>query len=153
MATRAHDAYLEDKIFSADPVELVRMLYQAAIESVAAARQHLTACRIADRSSAISKAVEILVELNASLNHERAPEVSRRLAELYDYMERRLLEANYEQSDAPLAEVLKVLETLATAWKMIPSCGRPDRQPAPGATWHAPAAEPEPEPALQGWSF
>ena len=152
MAASAHNAYLEEKILSADPVELVRMLYRAAIESVEAARGHRAAQRIAQRSCAISKAVEILMELNASLNHERAPEVSRRLGDLYDYMERRLLEANYEQVDAPLAEVLKLLETLAAAWKMVPPCSRPANcQAAPEASWPAPVAEPEP--AVHGWSF
>src|SRR5206468_2046051 len=37
-------------------------------------------------------------------------------AQLYDYMQRRLLEANMKQADAPLSEVLGLLSTLSEAW-------------------------------------
>ena len=157
MAATAQDAYLEERILSADPVELVRILYDAAVDAVQAARRHLAAGHIATRSTAISKAVEILAELTASLHPERAPQVSQRLAELYDYMQRRLLAANFEQADAPLAEVLQLLQTLAEAWKAVPlSSGARDpvvaRLAAPGR-WNPAAGGAEPEPAAHGWSF
>jgi len=155
MATSAHDAYLEEKILSADPVELVRMLYCAAIESVEQARRHLAARDIPQRSAAISKAVEILVELSGSLDHERSPELSRRLAELYDYMGSRLLAGNFEQAEAPLAEVVKLLETLAEAWNGLPLSVPPEKPaPHPAARqWNPFSASSEPEGALHGWSF
>jgi len=153
MAIRAHDTYVVDKILSADPVELVRMLYRAAIESVERARQRLEARDIPGRSASITKGVEILSELAQSLNHETAPELGQRLAELYDYMQRRLLAANIEQADAPLAEVLRLLQTLAEAWKGVPGLGEKISQPAASVTrnWNLPTAESET--ALHGWSF
>jgi flagellar secretion chaperone FliS len=154
MATSAHNTYLEERIHSADPIELVRILYKAAIEALASARRHLAAGGIPQRSAVISRAVEILAELHGSLDHERAPEMSRRLAELYDYMQRRLIEANFQQADQPLAEVLKLLETLAEAWNAMPVSPTVVRQPAPAAReWNPFAVEAEPEPALHGWSF
>ena len=57
-----------------------------------------------------------MIELATSLDHERGGEISQRLALLYDYIQRRLLEANLQQSDAPLAEVLGLLSTLSEAW-------------------------------------
>src|SRR6185295_6245377 len=135
--------------------------YGAALGSVESARRHLAAGEIAPRSNSISKAVEILAELNRSLDHARAPELSLRLAELYDYAQRRLLEANFEQSDEPLAEVQKLLSTVADAWRQInvspaassPAAskaepgGGPER--APSETWSRPAAELEP--VSHGW--
>src|SRR4051812_36673111 len=94
MWSNAHDAYLESRVESADPVQLVRMLYQGAIGSVREARSHLSKGDIAERSRAISKAHAIVTELLVSLDHERGGEISMRLARLYDYMQRRLLEAN-----------------------------------------------------------
>ena len=153
MTMRGHDTYVVEKILSADPIELVRLLYRAAIESVEKARRQLQARDIPGRSSSITKAVEILSELCQSLNHESAPEVSQRLVALYDYMQRRLLAANIEQADAPLAEVLGLLQTLNDAWKAVPAAGEKIPQPSASATshWNLPAAEPEP--ALHGWSF
>ena len=158
MATSTHDAYLTNRILSADGVELVRILYGAALGSVESARRHLAAGEIAPRSNSISKAVEILAELNRSLDHARAPELSLRLAELYDYAQRRLLEANFEQSDEPLAEVQKLLATLADAWRQInvsPAASQAEpggRHGAAGSEgWTRPAAELAP--ASHGWSF
>jgi len=50
--------------------------------------------------------------------------LARQLAEMYDYMERRLLAANQEQSDGPLAEVMGLLETLTEAWYEANPAGR-----------------------------
>jgi len=152
MATRALQSYQENEILSADPVTLVRLLYRGAVDAVETARQRLAARDIRGRSAAISKAVEILSELIGSLNHEGASEVSRRLVELYDYMQRRLLAAHVEQADAPLAEVLGLLQTLAEAWNRVPAPrpSSPAPRPAPiTRDWNASAAEP----AAQGWSF
>src|ERR1035438_8352606 len=83
------DAYLESQVLSADPMELVRLLYRAAGDATRSASAHLAAGRIAERSRQISKAYAILLQLSASLDHARGGTVSRSLAELYDYMQRR----------------------------------------------------------------
>jgi flagellar protein FliS len=115
----AHDVYLESRVLSADPVELISMLYQACMAAVREARVHLEGGRIADRSRTISRAHAILIELTASLDFARGGEISERLGHLYDYMGRRLLEANIEQADAPLAEVLALLTTLSEGWSGV----------------------------------
>lgn len=153
MAASARDAYLETKIDSADPVELVRMLYRGAMSAVSNARMHLAGGEIPQRSAAITKAIEILTELNGSLDHRNAPELSLRLAELYDYLQRRLLDANFRQADQPLAEVLKLLETLAEAWNALPAPRAAVRESIPYTSpLNSLCADP-PEPALQSWCF
>jgi len=113
------DAYLESQVLTADPMELVRLLYRAAVEATRAASAHLAAGRIAERSRQISKAHAILTQLSASLDHARGGTLSRSLAELYDYMQRRLLEANSRQKAEPLAEVESLLATLLAGWDQI----------------------------------
>src|SRR5437764_1076686 len=127
MWNNGHDAYLEGRVLGADPVELVHLLYQACRQSVRDAREHLAGGRIAERSRAISKGCEILVELAAALDHSRGGDISQRLALLYDYMQRRLLEANMHQTDEPLVEVLGLLSTLGEAWESV---NRPAPKPA-----------------------
>ncbi len=119
MWNNGHDAYLESRVLSADPIELVNMLYQGCMQAVREARLHLAEGRIAERSREITKACQIVIELAVSLDHERGGEISRRLALLYDYMHRRLLEANMRQSDEPLADVLGLLSTLSEGWEGI----------------------------------
>jgi flagellar secretion chaperone FliS len=125
MWQNAQDAYLESRVLSADPLELVHLLYEAAIESVRDARRHLAAGEIAGRSRAITKAFHILQELMSSLDRERGGEISARLAGLYDYMQKRLLEANFQQADGPLTEVLGLLATLAEAWREVKQQSQP----------------------------
>jgi flagellar protein FliS len=117
MTPSAYDRYLEAEILNADPVKLVGILYRAAIEAVAAARRHLLARDIQQRSRSITKASEIINQLMLSLDHSAGGDLSRNLVELYAYMQTRLIDANTSQVDPPLAEVERLLTTLADAWR------------------------------------
>jgi flagellar protein FliS len=137
MPTNAPYQYFESRILSADPVELIEILYEAAIDSVGKAAGHLREGNIAARSKAISRAHAILVELGFSVNREADPKLAANLIELYDYMERRLNEANFQQTEAPLAEVARLLRTLLEGWV---SCRTALASPPPAA---APGEEAE----------
>jgi len=119
MRTNAYKTYVEDEILTADPVRLVQLLYRGAEEAVTTARAKLATGDIKARSAAITKAIEILAELASSLDHAQGGELSERLAALYDYMQRRLIDANIQQADAPLAEVQQILGTLDEAWSSV----------------------------------
>lgn len=142
-----HESYLESRALSADPLGLVCMLYQEGTRSVREARRFLAAGDIAGRCRAISHAHEVLTALAGSLDHQRGGDLSRRLAQLYDYMQRQLLEANFHQSDAPLADVLGLLSTLSEAWEGISEA----REPVPPVSpW---AQAPPVESAVHAWSL
>jgi flagellar protein FliS len=111
------DAYLESQVLTADPLELVRMLYRGALDSIREARALLAAGEIAARCNAISRVQAILAELNASLDHHKGGEISRNLAALYAYVRSRLIEGNLQQKDGPLAEAEELLTTLYSAWE------------------------------------
>ena len=152
MWRNAYDTYLEDRILSADPVELVHMLYQAATTAIGDARRHLAEGRIKERATSISKACDILLELTTSLDYERGGAMSERLANLYGYMHRRLIEANFRQSDECLAEVARLLATLEEAWEAVRQYARPVERKE--SSWiPAMAGEPELAHASNGWSF
>jgi len=121
MRTNPYEAYINDEILNADPIKLVQLMYQGTIDAVARARASLAQRDIKARSGSITKAILILTELSSSLNHEKGGELSARLAALYDYMQKRLLEANQKQLDAPLAEVAQLLQTLFEAWESVGS--------------------------------
>ena len=159
MSMNANDRYLEAKVMSASPVELVRMLYRRALSAVGAARRHLAEGDIRARSREISTAMEIAVELAGSLNREKGGEVALRLAALYDYMGRRLIDANLHQDDRALAEVEGLLATLDEGWAGLNDAGAPAAPPA-HEEFAAPSAgpvygyTPEPvySPGSQCWS-
>ncbi len=151
-----NDIYLESRVLSATPVELIGILYEGALGSVEQARQRLAEGDIAARSAAVSKAVAILGELSTSLNHQAGGEISVRLASLYDYMQRRLLDGNFQQSDEPLAEVAGLLRTIAEGWSGIAKQSEPvkaTREPV-AAPWASGFVEaPAASYASHGWSL
>jgi flagellar protein FliS len=125
MAYSNYGKYLETEVFSADPLQLVCMAYRGAIEATAAARRHLKAREIVERSRQIMRAHGILSELLRSLD-PKYPQISKPLADLYAYMQRQLLDANAKQIDPPLAEVEQLLSTLYDGWKATaPAQGAP----------------------------
>ena len=156
MPYTAHDAYLESRIESAGPVQLIRLLHQGAVAAVRDARRHLAAGDIAARSRAISKTFDILTELVTSLDRQRGGEIAAQLEQLYDYMQRRLIQANAGQTDEPLAEVLSLLATLSEAWEGVEAQQKSAAMPVaagPAAgPWAAVAAE-SGSAAGHAWSF
>jgi flagellar protein FliS len=121
------NSYEQNRILSASPVELVRILYTAAVCAVQNARESLRAGDISARSREIGTAQVILLELASSVDPSKGKEVGERLLALYDYMQGRLAEANAEQQDGPLAEVGSLLATLQEAWLQ---CESPVDEPA-----------------------
>lgn len=153
MWQNAHDAYREERILSADPVELVGLAYRAAIDCVREARRHLAGGDIRARGRSITKASRILIELTANLDRERGGEIASRLGKLYGYMLGRLTEAHCSQTDAPLVEVLQLLATLAERWDGVVAQLRAQKEvaatPWPSAAiCDAQAGEP-----ARAWSF
>jgi flagellar secretion chaperone FliS len=152
MWSDGHRAYLESRVLSADPIELVRMLYQAAMDAVREARKHLEGGEIRERAAAISKSSEVLFELLKALDFDRGGEYAGRLAQLYNYMLRRLNDANFKQDDAPLAEVLGLLTTLAEGWAAIQPTT--EAQPAePESPWTRAPFSQDPATPSQSWSL
>ena len=144
------EAYLAN-VVSADPMELLCLLYQHALGAVQDARRHLKGGDIAARGKAICKAVAIIGELTSSLDHKAGGTISANLEQLYAYMSLRLTEANIRKQDAPLAEVESLLNTLGEAWKEAKG---KEAAPAPAPPAPKPAVwqESNLEPAAHGWN-
>lgn len=133
---RAAKAYaqvgVETGVASASPHRLIVMLYEGALKSIAEAGAHLAAGNIAGKGEAISRAIAIIEQgLKASVDLEQGGAIAAQLAELYDYMNRRLLVASMNNDTAPLAEVSGLLRELGEAWSAIDA--------APGASAPTPA--------------
>jgi len=113
------EAYLQDRVMSAEPVELICMLYERALKLIAEARASLAAGEVLARSKAISKTLEILAELEGSLDFQAGGSISQNLAQLYRHIRTRLMTANVKQQEQPLVEVESLLKTLAEAWQGV----------------------------------
>ncbi|MBA2077189.1 flagellar export chaperone FliS [Rhodanobacter sp. PCA2] len=109
----------QGSVEGADPHQLTAMLLDGAIERIAQTRAHIRHRDVAAKGAAISRAVAIVGELRASLDHEAGSTLAGRLDALYDYLTRRLLVAQLDDDDAALAECAGLLGQVRDGWSGI----------------------------------
>jgi flagellar secretion chaperone FliS len=109
--------YREVAIKTANPMQLVVILYDAAIYSLQEAREHIERKNIEARLRSINKCISIISELQSSLNLKNGGDIASSLNRLYDYMKTRIFAANVKQSSQPLEEVESLMENLRSAWR------------------------------------
>jgi flagellar protein FliS len=105
---------------TADPHQLILMLFEGARVAISMARLHMERKEIPEKGAAISKAIDIITNgLLVSLDSENGGELAERLAALYEYISQRLLWANLKNNLAALDEANRLLGELQSAWEMI----------------------------------
>jgi flagellar protein FliS len=111
---------LETGIASASPLKLIIMLYDGALAALLGAKVNMAAGNIAAKGSAISKAITIIDNgLRASLDRNAGGDIADNLDALYDYMSRRLLQANIKNDVGIVEEIHGLLADLRGAWVSI----------------------------------
>ncbi len=113
------EAYQEAAVTTQSKGKLVVMLYEGAIKFLKQAIREIEANNPDEKGKYISKALDILFELNAVLDMEAGGEVATNLRNLYLFMGRHLTEANAKQDIGKIEEVIKLLEELNKGWKAI----------------------------------
>lgn len=139
-AAKAYNRVSVDSAGAAsDPHALIMLLFDGALAAARLGLGHMQAGRIAEKAAAVSKVTRIIDEgLKLSLDHSAGGDLSKRLADLYDYMVMRLLQANLRNDAQALAEVIKLLDDLRGAWAEIKG-----RAPAAAAAKAPPATAPQ----------
>jgi flagellar secretion chaperone FliS len=118
MSLPTHRPYLEVEVLTAGPARLVEILFDLFLGTIRNARECCRNDDIVGRGRFVTKAVEILVELSTTLNFE-VGELAINYARLYDYCQRRLLQAHVEQSEEMLQEVQSLIGELREAWQVV----------------------------------
>ncbi len=115
----SRNVYVDHEIMNAGSERLVQILYGLAIQSIAAAKNCIKVKDIPGRVANINKAFAVLVELSSGLDYKAGGEIATNYAGIYDYCQRRLIEANTKQSEAILSEVQSLIEDLNEAWQVV----------------------------------
>lgn len=119
-----HSAYssasLESQVAGATPHQLIVMLFDGAINAMRRAEIYFQQGNIPRRGEMISRAINIIDNgLRAGLNHEIGGKITEDLESLYEYVSRKLLEANLNKSAADLPHLIQLMSDLAETWKAI----------------------------------
>ena len=109
----------ESAVEGASPHRLIQMLMNGALDRLAQARGAIERHDIPTKGLLIGKSISIISGLQASLDKNQSAELTASLDRLYDYMQRRLLEANVRNDVSIIDEVSGLLKTVKSAWDEI----------------------------------
>lgn len=113
------------------PHALVLTLFDATLARISAAKACIERGETRRMAGLLHSAVILIAELRGSLDLQKGGPLAQNLANLYEYMTRRLMHANLSSDAAAVKEVLSLLGEIRGAWAAI----EPQvRQSSPGIT-------------------
>lgn len=118
-AQRYSNVKIQSSVEDASPHRLIQMLFEGALERIAQAKGAMLQKQVARKGELIGKAVAIVGGLQGSLNDSEGGRLAANLDSLYDYIIRRLIQANHENKSEYLDECGRLIGEIKTAWDAI----------------------------------
>ncbi|MGD6817112.1 flagellar export chaperone FliS [Metabacillus sp. 84] len=112
-----YQAYQQNSVTTASPGELTLMLYNGCLKFIKQARAAMDQKQIELKNTNLQKAQKIIQELMVTLNMDQ--EVSQNMMALYEYINRRLMEANLGNDTSILDEVEGYVTEFRDTWKQV----------------------------------
>ncbi|GIN64051.1 flagellar protein FliS [Robertmurraya siralis] len=112
-----HQAYKQNSVNTASPGELTLLLYNGCLKFIKLAKKAIEDNQVEQRNENLLKAQNIVQELMVTLNMD--VEVSHNLMQMYDYLHRRLVEANLKNDTQILEEVESFVMEFRDMWKEV----------------------------------
>lgn len=119
MNPQAAANYLKTRVMTATPEQLQMMLYDGAIRFCEQAAPAIAKKDWETTYHTLTKAQKIVTELISSLRHDIQPDLCKKLAALYAYIHRKLVEAGTKHNQASLDEALRLLRYQRETWAML----------------------------------
>ena len=110
---------LQTEVMEADPHKLIQLLLEGSLTRLSLAKNFITKGDIEKKNEKLGQVIEIIGSLQESLDHERGGEISLNLEKLYDYMIRRLFDANRLNDVEIINEVMGLLLEIKAGWEGI----------------------------------
>ena len=115
--TNAFNAYKQNSVTTASPGELTLMLYNGCLKFINKAKQAIEEKNIEERNHYVQRSQAIIAELMSTLNMDY--DISKQMLPLYEYMNRRLTEANIKNDVSILDEVAGLVTEFRDTWKEV----------------------------------
>lgn len=112
-----YKSYQQNSVMTATPQELTLMLYNGCLKFIKLTKRAMAENKFEEKNTNIIKAQAILQELQVTLNQD--VQISENLSQLYDYLIRRLIEANMKNDTSILEEVEGHVVELRDTWKQV----------------------------------
>ncbi|MCT6925657.1 MULTISPECIES: flagellar export chaperone FliS [Bacillales] len=115
--TSAFNAYKQNSVTTASPGELTLMLYNGCLKFLTKSKRAIEEKNFEEKNTNIIKAQAIIAELMSTLNMDI--EISKQMLPLYEYINRRLIEANTKNDTAIVVEVEGLVTEFRDTWKEV----------------------------------
>jgi flagellar secretion chaperone FliS len=119
MYSNGIQSYRKTDVSTSDPVKLVIMCYEGAIDSLKLAKEKMREEDYEKKAKAVIRAQDIIDELLCSLDFEKGGVIAANLSRLYNYMLRRILHGDVNKDTGAIDEVIGMLSELLSAWQSI----------------------------------
>ena len=113
------EVYQETAITTQSRGQIVVLLYEKAIQSLGKAVTCIEKKDYEAKSQLISRARDIICELNQALNFQEGGDLAQNLRMLYNFLFRFLGRANIRNDSEMILKSIGILEDLAGAWRKI----------------------------------
>jgi flagellar protein FliS len=117
MLARAASAYRRVDLESAPKTQILERLFDRCLADIAVAREAIEERDVKKKAQALDHALQIVVELKASLDPTAAPTLCENLAALYDFVTERLVSASLTLTLPPLDQATRVIRELGEAFR------------------------------------
>ena len=114
------DVKVTTGVASANGVQLIQMLFDGLLESLAATKGHIQNGAIVEKGKSIARASRIVIGLQGALDFERGGDLANNLNELYGYVTRRVLHVNARNDLDALEEIFGLMNEIRSAWEGVP---------------------------------
>jgi flagellar protein FliS len=119
MSSTTPNPYLRTQVMTAGPMQLRMLLFDGGLKFARQGRAGLAEEDFEKSYTNLSKAQNVVLELANGLDHSQAPDLCSRLEALYNFMYRRLVEANMQRDPAVVDEVIDLLEYERETWRQL----------------------------------
>jgi len=110
---------MTSEVGGADPHRLIQMLMEGALTRMSQAKIMIEEKNHEGKAKLLGRVMEIIATLQSSLDHEKGGDISANLDRLYDYMNRRLLDASSANDTTMIDEVMSLLLEVKSGWDGI----------------------------------
>jgi len=126
----ARQIYQDTAVRGATPIELVIVLYDAAIEDMRRAMTAMQGSDVEARTRQVSHALMVLQQLQGTLNFEQGGSAARQFEQFYNLIRAKLLEAQMRGSSELMQQQIRYMSEVRDCW----TAAKRLLQPAPVAT-------------------
>ena len=119
MTTAGDNPYLRDAVLTATPEQLQLMLFDGAIRFASQARDAIGRGAVEQSYDLLTRAQNIVREMENGLRHEVSPELCAQMASLYRFVFSKLVDANVHKDLQALEDALQVLRHQRETWAIL----------------------------------